>query len=90
MPCTASDMVRSPATEARQLGLRSWINGEIDAANLNALAAAHGLPTRVFHLAGGSSVGVSIERPFEDFYANRCEHSAAARMAAGIRNWIAW
>ncbi|NEV02247.1 NAD-dependent epimerase/dehydratase family protein [Bradyrhizobium uaiense] len=55
------------ATEARQLGLRSWVNGEIDAANLNALAAAHGLPGRVFHLAGGSSVGVSIERPFEDF-----------------------
>lgn len=55
------------ATEARRLGLQSWINGEIDAANLNALATAHGLPTRVFHLAGGSSVGISIERPFEDF-----------------------
>ena len=55
------------ATEARRLGLQSWINGEIDAANLDALAAAHGLPTHVFHLAGGSSVGVSIERPFEDF-----------------------
>lgn len=55
------------ATEARRLGLQSWINGEIDAANLNALATAHGLPTRIFHLAGGSSVGVSIERPFEDF-----------------------
>ncbi|QOZ70637.1 NAD-dependent epimerase/dehydratase family protein [Bradyrhizobium arachidis] len=55
------------ATEARRLGLQSWINGEIDAANLNALAAAHGLPTHVYHLAGGSSVGISIERPFEDF-----------------------
>ncbi|MHC2439342.1 NAD-dependent epimerase/dehydratase family protein [Bradyrhizobium sp. USDA 4451] len=55
------------ATEARRLGLQSWINGEIDAANLNALAAAHGLPTHVFHLAGGSSVGISIERPLEDF-----------------------
>ncbi|QIG93419.1 MULTISPECIES: NAD-dependent epimerase/dehydratase family protein [Bradyrhizobium] len=55
------------AAEARRLGLQSWINGEIDAANLNTLAAAHGLPTQVFHLAGGSSVGVSIERPFEDF-----------------------
>ncbi|WP_426441661.1 NAD-dependent epimerase/dehydratase family protein [Bradyrhizobium genosp. P] len=53
--------------EARRLGLQSWINGEIDAANLNALAAAHGLPSLVFHLAGGSSVGLSIERPFEDF-----------------------
>ena len=44
-----------------------WINGEIDAANLNALAAAHGPPSRVFHLAGGSSVGLSIAQPFEDF-----------------------
>lgn len=52
---------------AQALGLQSWINGEIDAANLNALAAAHGLPSRVIHLAGGSSVGLSIERPFEDF-----------------------
>jgi len=53
--------------EARRLGLRTWINGEIDAANLNALSVAHGLPAQVFHLAGGSSVGLSIERPFEDF-----------------------
>ncbi|MGY4311299.1 NAD-dependent epimerase/dehydratase family protein [Bradyrhizobium sp. JR3.5] len=55
------------ATQARRVGLQSWVNGEIDAANLNTLAAAHGLPARIFHLAGGSSVGVSIERPFEDF-----------------------
>ncbi|MCP1831675.1 UDP-glucose 4-epimerase [Bradyrhizobium sp. USDA 4532] len=55
------------AAESRRLGLRSWINGEIDAANFNALAAAHGLPAQIFHLAGGSSVGISIERPFEDF-----------------------
>lgn len=53
--------------DARALGLQTWINGEVDAANLSALAAAHGLPSRVFHLAGGSSVGLSIERPFEDF-----------------------
>ncbi|MTV15218.1 MULTISPECIES: NAD(P)-dependent oxidoreductase [Bradyrhizobium] len=55
------------AAEARRLGLQSWINGEIDAANLNALATVHGLPAQIFHLAGGSSVGISIERPFEDF-----------------------
>ncbi|MBR1130070.1 NAD-dependent epimerase/dehydratase family protein [Bradyrhizobium iriomotense] len=53
--------------DARALGLQTWINGEVDAANLNALAAAHGLPSHVLHLAGGSSVGLSIERPFEDF-----------------------
>lgn len=53
--------------EAGRLGLLTWINGEVDAANLNALATMHGLPTQIFHLAGGSSVGLSIERPFEDF-----------------------
>jgi len=54
-------------SERRRLGLQSWFNGEIDAANLNALANAHGLPRKVFHLAGGSSVGLSIALPFEDF-----------------------
>lgn len=53
--------------KARSLGLQTWINGEVDAANLSMMAAAHGLPSKIFHLAGGSSVGLSIERPFEDF-----------------------
>lgn len=53
--------------DARALGLQTWINGEVDSSNLNALAAANGLPSHVFHLAGGSSVGLSIARPFEDF-----------------------
>ena len=50
-----------------RLGLKSWVNGEIDAANLNALAVAHGPPSKIYHLAGGSSVGLSIAQPFEDF-----------------------
>lgn len=49
-----------------RVGLQTWLNGEIDAANLNALAK-HRLPSTIFHLAGGSSVGLSIEQPFEDF-----------------------
>jgi UDP-glucose 4-epimerase len=53
--------------EKQRVGLQSWLNGEVDAANLNALAAGHGLPSKVFHLAGGSSVGLSIAQPFEDF-----------------------
>jgi UDP-glucose 4-epimerase len=53
--------------ECTRLGLQSWINGEIEAANLDALAAVHGLPSAVFHLAGGSSVGLAIAHPFEDF-----------------------
>jgi UDP-glucose 4-epimerase len=53
--------------ECTRLGLRSWINAEIEAANLDAMAAAHGLPSAVFHLAGGSSVGRAIAYPLEDF-----------------------
>lgn len=49
------------------LGMRHWLNGEIEAANLNALAAQTGMPTVAFHLAGGSSVGASITQPYEDF-----------------------
>jgi len=53
--------------ERRRSGLEHWLNGEIDAANLNALAEQSGLPSTIFHLAGGSSVGLSIAQPFEDF-----------------------
>jgi len=54
-------------TEKQRLGLGIWLNGEIDAANLNAFAAGSGPPSTIFHLAGGSSVGLSIAQPFEDF-----------------------
>jgi len=54
--------------DKRRLGLQIWINGEIDATNLNALAIRSGLPTTVFHLAGGSSVGLSMSQPYEDFF----------------------
>jgi UDP-glucose 4-epimerase len=53
--------------ECARLGLLSWINGDIDAANLDVLTKRSGLPTAVFHLAGGSSVGLSIAQPLEDF-----------------------
>jgi UDP-glucose 4-epimerase len=53
--------------DRERIGLREWLNGEIDAANLNALAGRSGLPSTIFHLAGGSSVGLSIAQPFEDF-----------------------
>jgi UDP-glucose 4-epimerase len=54
--------------EKNRLGLRLSLNGEIDATNLNALAARSGFPSTVFHLAGGSSVGLSISQPHEDFF----------------------
>ncbi|WP_065754493.1 NAD-dependent epimerase/dehydratase family protein [Bradyrhizobium paxllaeri] len=53
--------------QKHRIGLQLWLNGEIDATNLNALAARGGLPSTIFHLAGGSSVGQSIAQPFEDF-----------------------
>ncbi|WP_028351359.1 NAD-dependent epimerase/dehydratase family protein [Bradyrhizobium murdochi] len=53
--------------ERHRIGLVHWLNGEIDAANLNALAERAELPSTIFHLAGGSSVGLSIAQPFEDF-----------------------
>ena len=53
-------------SDKRRLGLNRWLNGEIDAANLTVLAESE-LPSTIFHLAGGSSVGLSIAQPFEDF-----------------------
>lgn len=53
--------------DRNRLGLQRWLNGEIDAANLNAIVRADGLPSTIFHLAGGSSVGSSIAQPYEDF-----------------------
>jgi UDP-glucose 4-epimerase len=66
--------------ERQLLGLRMWLNGEIDAPNLNALAAASGLPSTIFHLAGGSSVGLSIAQPYEDF----------SRTVAGSARLLEW
>jgi len=56
-----------PAEEAGKWGYSNWSNGEIDAANLSQLARSSGLPDVVYHLAGGSSVGASLQNPHEDF-----------------------
>lgn len=56
-----------PDSEARRWGVHSWLNGAIEPANLDLLAAGGGLPTAVYHLAGGSSVGASLRAPLEDF-----------------------
>lgn len=49
------------------VALTDWINGDISADNLDVLAARHGTPARIVHLAGGSSVGPSLSAPVEDF-----------------------
>ncbi len=56
-----------PAEQAGKWGYSNWSNGEIDAANLSQLARSSGLPDVVYHLAGGSSVGASLQNPHEDF-----------------------
>lgn len=56
-----------PAEEAGKWGYVDWCNGEIEPSNLSQLAQRNGLPDAVFHLAGGSSVGLSLLHPREDF-----------------------
>jgi UDP-glucose 4-epimerase len=67
--------------ERRQLKLAEWINGEIDAPNLSALAERGGLPAAILHLAGGSSVGLSIQQPYEDF-------SRTVNSTARLLEWV--
>lgn len=55
------------AEQLTQFGLVDWINGDIDHANLQSLARRHGTPDAIYHLAGGSNVGRSLENPLEDF-----------------------
>lgn len=44
-----------------------WIQAEINSSNLNHLASENGQPDLIYHLAGGSAVGPSIQNPYEDF-----------------------
>jgi UDP-glucose 4-epimerase len=53
--------------EVTEWGFTSWLNAEIDFASLGHLASTTGLPDTIFHLAGGSAVGPSIQNPYEDF-----------------------
>ena len=57
-----------PAAEAASWGVTHWLNGDIQSGNLRLLQQASGTPDVVFHLAGGSSVGVAITNPREDFF----------------------
>ncbi len=57
-----------PAPEAASWGVTHWLNGDIQSGNLRLLQQAGGTPDVVYHLAGGSSVGVAIANPREDFF----------------------
>ena len=56
-----------PPQSWRAAGLTSWLNSQITPEALGQLAAAHGTPDLVYHLAGGSTVGASLQAPLEDF-----------------------
>ena len=56
-----------PPEIAKQEGILHWINGDIDGHNLQQLAQQSGTPDVIYHLAGGSSVGISMQTPSEDF-----------------------
>jgi UDP-glucose 4-epimerase len=53
--------------EAAAWGVQRWLNGDIHSSNLQQLLRDDGAPDYIFHLAGGSSVGVAIASPYEDF-----------------------
>jgi len=52
--------------EVEELGILS-INGDVSLPNLDRLAMQTGIPDWIFHLAGGSSVSLSLQTPEEDF-----------------------
>jgi len=55
------------AKAAAEWGISQWVNGEVSEPNLDRLVAITGAPRTVFHLAGGSSVALSLETPAEDY-----------------------
>lgn len=53
--------------ESKASGISHWVNSSITPSNLRQLQQAAGTPDIVYHLAGGSSVGVAVANPLEDF-----------------------
>ncbi len=70
-----------PPEIAARSGLSYWVNGEIEASNLRQLLEQSGTPEVIYHLAGGSSVGLSVQAPAEDF-----RRSVAS--TAALLEWI--
>jgi UDP-glucose 4-epimerase len=66
--------------ESLDFGLSKWVNGSIVAKNLDLLASSSNIPDKIYHLAGGSSVGLSLEKPYEDY----------CRTVTGTANLLEW
>lgn len=54
-------------SKAAHWGISTWIESEVSMKSLEQLQQAFGIPDEVFHLAGGSSVGLAFVHPYEDF-----------------------
>jgi len=67
--------------ELERHGVSNWANGDITASNLSTLKARSGLPELIYHLAGGSSVGLSLLNPLEDF-------TRTVSSSADLLDWI--
>jgi UDP-glucose 4-epimerase len=61
------DLSAWPEDDAAGWGAASFVCGDLSFSNLDELASKNGTPDCIFHLAGGSSVGLSIQTPEEDF-----------------------
>lgn len=57
-----------PDAQAASWGISHWVSGDVQSDNLRLLQQESGTPDVVYHLAGGSSVGVAIANPREDFF----------------------
>jgi len=66
--------------EALKTGVVKWVDGSISSENLDLLATSSGPPDKIYHLAGGSSVGLSLEKPHDDFFST----------VAGTANLLDW
>jgi UDP-glucose 4-epimerase len=53
--------------ERQACGVTGWLNASVTAASLDALGTRFGVPGVIYHLAGGASVGASLNAPREDF-----------------------
>ena len=68
--------------EAERWGVRAWVRGEVTHASLDLLAGMAPPPDVLFHMAGGSSVAVSLAAPDEDFRRTVTSTAEALRWTA--------
>lgn len=75
------DIVAVPPGTEKNGVINNFVCGSVTAETLNALMRASGTPDEIYHLAGGSSVGFSVQFPYEDF-----ERSTGS--TAHVLEWI--